>query len=297
MIGHPVLFSQKPNNTLSLNQNIPKNFSPGTALLHLRMLTLLGMIARLGPDNILQQHGRHVLLNIAGENVNKSWFASMRSICQQYSLPDPLLVLQSPPTTYQWKTLTKSKVLDWWQIKLRGEAQHLDSLIFFNPKYMSLSTPHPIWTTAGSPFEVSKAVVSARMLSGRYRTDRLARHWSNSNPKGFCRLPGCIGCEGSLQHILLHCPALAQTRKKIISHWSAFLVSRPWLFPVVAHHTLGDHQLHLQFLLDASTLPLVISSSRTNPQILSSCFYLARTWNFSIHLTREKIRKLWNLKN
>ena len=155
----------------------------------------------------------------------------------------------------------------------------------------------PIWTTAGSPFEVSKAVVSARMLSGRYRTDRLARHWSNSNPKGFCRLPGCIGCEGSLQHILLHCPALAETRKKIISHWSAFLVSRPWLFPVVAHHTLGDHQLHLQFLLDASTLPLVISSSRTNPQILSSCFYLARTWNFSIHLTREKIRKLWNLKN
>ena len=155
---------------------------PVTGLLHLRMLTLLGMIARLGPDNILQQHGRHVLLNIDGKNVSNFWFASMRSICQQYSLPDPLLVLQSPPTTYQWKTLTKSKVLDWWQIKLRGEAQHLDSLIFFNPKYMSLSTPHPIWTTAGSPFEVSKAVVSARMLSGRYRTDRLARHWSNSNP-------------------------------------------------------------------------------------------------------------------
>ena len=270
---------------------------PATALLHLRMLGLLGMIARLGPDNILNQHGRHVLLNLGTGMASKSWFASIRSLCQQYSLPDPLLVLQSPPTHYYWKSKTKLKVLDNWQVKLRGEAESLLSLEYFKPSFMSLSRPHPIWTSAGSPFEVSKAVVSARMLSGRYRTDLLAKHWSKSNPEGWCRLPGCDGEEGSLQHILLHCPALAETRAKLISHWSAFLVPRPWLFPVVAHHTLGDDQLRLQFLLDASTLPMVIASNKCTPEILPSCLYLARTWNFSIHLTRDKIRKHHNLNN
>ena len=218
-------------------------------------------------------------------------------MCTQYQLPDPLLVLQSPPTHYQWKTLTKNKVLDWWQTKFRGVAEHMDSLEFFNPSFMSLSTPHPLWTTAGSPFEVSKAVVTARMLSGRYRTDKLMSNWNSSNQAGLCRLPGCDGQVGTLSHILLHCPALLEARAKAISHWSAFLVPRPWLFPVVSHHTIGGDQLQLQFLLDPSVLPLVISSSKTMPEILSSCFYLARTWNFTIHLTRDKLRKLWNLKN
>ena len=193
---------------------------PGTGILHLRMLSLLGMIARLGDDHILHKHGRHTLLNQENNNVSKSWFTEMRCICKDYKLPDPLLVLQSPPGVYYWKNLTKSKVLDWWQIKLRGEADHLDSLEYFKPSFMSLSTPHPLWTSAGSPFEVSKAVVSARMLSGRYRTDRLARHWTPSNPNGLCRLPGCEGHEGTLQHILLQCSALTEARLKVISHWS-----------------------------------------------------------------------------
>ena len=74
---------------------------PATGVLDLKMLGLLGMIARLGSDHILHQHGTHVLLNHDRSNTSKSWFASIRSLCQQYSLPDPLLTLQSPPTHYQ----------------------------------------------------------------------------------------------------------------------------------------------------------------------------------------------------
>ena len=154
-----------------------------------------------------------------------------------------------------------------------------------------------MWTSAASPFEVSKAVVTARMLSGRYRTDTLRSNWSCSNPTGVCRLPGCHGEPGTLQHILLECPALADSRANSISHWSAFLVPRPWLFPVVSHYTLGSEKLNLQFLLDPSVLPMVIQHNKTNSEVLPSCFYLARTWNFGIHLAREKLRKLWNLKN
>ena len=204
---------------------------PATGILDLRILGHLGMIARLGPGNILHQHGRHILLNPTGSNTTRSWFVNARSLCQQYDLPDPLLILQSPPTHSQWKRMTKCKVIDWWQRKLRGTADHLDSLDFFKPDFMSLSSPHPIWSSASSPFEVSKAVVSARMLSGRYRTDKLMSKWSTTNPSGFCQLPGCHGELGTLQHILLECPSLSNARIKSISHWTAFLVPRPWLFP------------------------------------------------------------------
>ena len=133
------------------------------------------------------------------------------------------------------------------------------------------------------------------MLSGRYRTDKFSRHWSRFNPDGFCQLPGCGNVEGSLLHILLHCPALSETRSKIISHWTSFLVPRPWLFPVIQQYTLGDQDQHLQLLLDPSVLPLVISYNDMFPDTLKCCLYLARTWNFSIHLTREKLRRLYNL--
>ena len=183
---------------------------PATALLHLRMLGLLGMIARLGAENILHQHGRHQLLS---STTGKSWFSSVRALSLQYGLQDPLLVLQSPPTKNQWKNLVKSKVTDWWEIKLRGEATMLPSLQFFNPNYLSLTSPHPLWVSAKSPYEVRKAVIVALMLSGRYRTDYLTRHWSKSNPSGHCLLPGCVGDQhGTLEHILLHCPALSEAR-------------------------------------------------------------------------------------
>ena len=167
---------------------------PLTATLHLRMFGLLGMIARLGENNILHKYGRSVLLNysIGG----RSWFTQIRILSQQYILPDPLLILQSPPTSLQWKKMTRLKVLDFWQTKYRGQADLLSSLQYFRPCVMSLSSPHPIWTSANSPFEVHKTVVTARMLSGRYRVEMLCRHWSRSNREGLCRLPGCVGCEG-----------------------------------------------------------------------------------------------------
>ena len=156
---------------------------------------------------------------------------------------------------------------------------------------MSLSTPDPIWTSAHSPYEVSKAVIAVRMLSGRYRTDPLARHWTSDNPDGLCRLPGCFNQEGNLQHILLHCPALAPSRANMIKLWSAFLVSRPTLLPIV-----DEPQLMPQFLLDPSCLPLVISTNKYHPGTLQQCFYLGRTWCFSAHIVRSRLRRQHNIR-
>ena len=265
---------------------------PATALIHLRMLGLLGMIARLGPNNVLHQRGVHVLMSSSSM---KSWFTHMRSICQEYSLQDPLLILQSPQSKESWKSLTKSKVLDVWEQRLRGQAEYLKSLKYFHPSFMSLTTPHPMWASAKSPFEVRKAVVVARMLSGRYRADQLARHWSKTNKSGLCLLPGCSGEElGSLEHILLHCQALAQARDGVIKLWSDFMVPRQYLFPVISTLTQSEDSL-MQLLLDPSSIPSIIASNRVHSDILPCCFYLSRTWAYALHLKRSRLMKIWNL--
>ena len=158
---------------------------PSTALIHIRQLGLLGMLARLGDRSVLLNIGKGALLH----NSNyKSWFQTLRSVTNQYGLPDPLLVLQSPSTKDTWKKICKAKVISWWEHRLRGEASLLSSLTYFKPCYMSLSKTHPLWTMAESPFEVKKACTVASMLSGRYITDHRARHWSSANPSGLCQL-------------------------------------------------------------------------------------------------------------
>ena len=148
---------------------------PATAFLHLRQLTLFNMICNM-PNDPLYKRAHQALT--CSKPSSKSWFASLRSICLQYGLPHPLTLLDNPMPKKAFKKLTKSKVVDYWEDKLRSEAIILPSLLYFDPYYHSLVYPHPTLSTTGSnPHEVSKAVIQCKMKSGRYRTAALSRHW------------------------------------------------------------------------------------------------------------------------
>ena len=140
---------------------------PLTALLDLRQLSLFGMITRLGPQNILH---RHACLTLEKAKPSaRSWFIQIREICIKYSLPSPESLMSSTPSKSSFKKLAKSKVLDYWEAKLRSDASTLTSLSFFKPEFYSLARPHPIFSSAGNnPYEVEKACCQARMLSGRF---------------------------------------------------------------------------------------------------------------------------------
>ena len=260
----------------------------------------LDCLARLGTQSILQQVGRQVLLS---DGKGKSWFLQVRAITQQYGLPDPLMILQSPPSKESWKRQCKAMVISFWEERLRGEATLLPSLTYFKPSYMSLTSPHPIWSLAESPFEISKASTVAAMISGRYVTDHRARHWSKSNPSGECQLclvHGFASTPGTLEHQLLSCPALDEVRTNAISHWSSYMVDKPLLLPIVRHHTLypdsEGQKTQMELLLDPSSCPMVISAVQEHGQgILSHLLYLSRTWCHAHHLRRNRILKLHNI--
>ena len=171
----------------------------------------------------------------------------------------------------------------------------MTSLAHFKPEFYSLLHPHPIlWTAGPNPYEVSKAVVQCRMLSGRYRTEMLASHWS-SNKQGFCQAPSCTEVCENLEHILLWCPSYESTRENLRRLW----LDHP--NPIIAQLTAtilnSTPNILMQFILDASVHPHVIRLAQTfGDEVLKIVFHLTRTWCFSIHKARAKLLGRWSTR-
>ena len=230
------------------------------------------------------------------EKYKHSWFIKIRDISLQYALPDPLVILKDPPSASSLKHKAQQKVLDYWQAKFRDDITRLDSLKMFKSEFMSLSHPHPIWTSAGSsPFETRKATVQARMLSGRYRTCWFRRHWSG-DPAGQCKVPGCHGQPGTLQHIATgESQGLSGALVRATSLWDSFLAQNPILVPIIDKYYRKEN--FLSFLLDPTTKPEVISMNQIHGKqacITEKLCYLTRTWLFYMHKERLKLLDLWN---
>ena len=268
---------------------------PGTAILHLRQLTLFGMICRLEDDPL-----HHLAVQVLLTSVCKySWFVQIRELLLLYQLPNPLHLLHSPPSKDQYKKLTKAHILSYWETKLRAEAALLPSLVYFQPQYMSLTAPHRLWTTAGkNTYEVAKARIQLLFLSSQYPCAKHVRHWSKDNPLGLCNYGPCQeGLEvESPEHILLHCPSYSEIRLQ--SFKTCFNVSDPITHSLVST-ILGSstNQTIMQFLLDCSVIPDVIRAAQCfGDHIYNDLFYLSRTWCYVIHRARLKRLCKWNFQ-
>ena len=269
---------------------------PLTAILHLRLLSLFGMVCRL-PTNPLHSHAKHVLLTSSSSS--NSWFIKVRDLLLLYQLPHPLILLREPPPKTMFKKLVRSKVTDYWECKLRLSVSPLlgGSLCYFHPEYMSLNRPHKLLTAAGrNPYEVSKALIQLKFLSSQYSCGERTRHWTPSNPSGLCTNPCCFsdGIVETREHVLLECPAYSAVRSDMLGH---LLRLKNTISNNFASKTflVGTKSQQMQLLLDSSTIPEIVNSYRVHgEQPLADLLYIGRTWCFSIHRTRMKRLGLWN---
>ena len=288
-------------NLQRLHPNTPRSVTcflagslPGTALIHIRQLSIFGMICRL-QENILH---KHAINYFSSATINpKSWFAQIRELCLQYFLPHPLQLLSSPQTKLSYKMLVKKHIIDHWEKELRSEAQALPSLNFFKPSFMSLVTPHPLWLTAGSsPTKVAMASVQAQMLSGRYSTEMLCRHWS-SNLTGSCLLsPDCSDLLEDITHILCVCHGLTRTREKLLRYSTEYTETTPDVIKkLILLLCNPSSPTFIQFLLDCSVLPCVILATQLHGNIvLEHLFSVSRTWIYCLHRDRLKLLGRWH---
>ena len=266
---------------------------PGaTAVLHIRQFSLFGMICRL-PGNILHKIASHLLLTEPDNS--SSWFVSIRNLCAMYDLPSAILLLQDPPTKCTFKTLVKKKILSYWQEKFRSEAANLSSLQFFKPQYMSLSQPHPLWTTCdANPFEVNKAVVVAKMMSGRYRSDYLCRHWTPTNSEGWCLLCRDRSGPGDISHLLGSCITLQDKRDSLFIYWDEQVSTNIHIKEIIENVKNADSKTFTQFVLDPSVHPAVISAVQKGQIDLKQIFRLTRTFCYGIHRRRAQLLGRFN---
>ena len=266
---------------------------PGTALIHLRQLSIFGMVCRLQGDPI-HQHAVHVLLT--SPSSAQSWFIQVRNILLQYQLPHPLHLLHHPPPKLLFKKLVKSRVLDYWETRLRAESSYLPSLSYFHPNFLSLTRPHRLWATAGNNiYEVSKAKIQLLFLSSQYPCGQRTRHWSHDNPDGYCSYPVCRAAKivETREHILLTCPAYSQTRLCLTT--SFLKTQNPQVQSLFLKYLMSSAKNFTQFLLDPSSMPEVIQCSQLHGNdIFSDIFYIGRTWCFSHHRERSKRLGKWN---
>ena len=278
------------NSLLKLYPSTPHTFTyliagslPAKAIVHQRQLGLFNMICNL-PDDPLHRRAKYVLVRLPPSH--KSWFSHLRDICLLYGLPHPLELLNNPLSKESFKKLVKSKIRNYWEEKLRCDTLSLSSLVFFKPAFYSLTRSHPIlWTPGPNPYEVSKAIIQCKMLSGRYRTELLASHWSQ-NKSGFCL--SCIGKDviEDLNHILLCCPSYQPAREKVKLLWLACAEPLPVLESVLH----GSQEILMQFLLDPSVHPsIIILVQNIGDNILRVVFHLSRTWCYTVHKERSKL--------
>ena len=266
---------------------------PGEALLHMRQLSLFSMICHL-PEDPLHHHAKYVLSTLPPSCL--SWFHQVRNLCLQYSLPHPLVLLDNPVSKYKFKKLVKLQVTEFWHGLLATEctSPQLSSLRYFDPYRASILHAHPVWTsTAGNCFETSKATVLARMMTGRYRTEMLCRFWS-TNRTGECLSPTCANVNGTLEHLLISCPALEHIRHRLHSLWCLKTLDCPPLHSLIMRILGSDPEVQMRFILDTTACPQIIQLVQAfGQEIQDRVLYLTRTWAFAMHKHKLKLLGRW----
>ena len=262
---------------------------PLAGQLHLRQLTLLGMISR-QPGSVLQKHGINILVQAA--KASKSWFLQIYDICLLYKLPHPISILTNPLPKAQFKSIIKSKVIDYWESKLREDASKMSSLIYFQPKFYSLKQIHPIFSSAGSnPFYVKQATIQAILLSSRFRCERVCRFWTPNNPTGLCSVKECSDQNliGDIYHILVVCKTLQETRERLLRECHQYAIIYPLLSSIISQYAVLSSPHFCQFMIDCSVLPPLIKLKQEFGQsVFQIIFKITRNYCYALYRTRLK---------
>ena len=150
----------------------------------------------------------------------------------------------------------------------------LSSLHFIRTDFLPLGRgPHPIWTSRqSSSSAVNAAVIQARLLSGRYRTDYLASKWTGES--GCCTLPGCGAMPGDTVHLLSgQCPALRKFLASSLAHGLNTLGSHPLLLKAAENALMSSPEDWVQFILKPSANPAIIElRQKLGPQSIWPIF-------------------------
>ena len=189
--------------------------APVEAILHMRILSLLGSITRLEASNPLKRLAtRQLALDRA------SWFQYAGEVASRYGI-DIHRALEASWPKDAWKQFCKTCVLTYWRENLIASAMRKSTLCLLILD--SKPGPHHIWNECrGSPHLCEAAAVAVRMLVGRARLQ--GDKWREKTEQDLT-CPLCGHHTEDTAHFLIHCPELQHVRshrlKSYLQLWSA----------------------------------------------------------------------------
>ena len=165
------------------------------------------------------------------------------------------------------------------------------SLKYLRPQFLPLGKgPHPLWVSCGSSGSaVRAATIVARIISGRYRDDKLVSRWKNTS--GACSM--CSYVCGDTVHLLSgECPPLQIALNSTLNHSLILLRdSCPELVsPVVSALRKGALEW-ATFILNPSTTKEVIRLVQEHgSQFIWPLFRLSRAFVWCMHKETTRVK-------
>ena len=227
---------------------------PIEASLHTDILSLFWNIW-VNPQTKVHAVLKYLLMMATSSSV--TWSAHVRLIFQQYSLPDPLLLLDGQPWSKErWKSHTKTAVTAFHEAVWRDKAASNYKLQYLNVQCTGLSgRPHPVlsWVQTTQDVEIIRPHI--KLLCGDYLCYDFLCHDRGSDPH--CRLcsslSGHTGPVEDIEHILTKCLATSDTREDRL-----VILMNTIAYPCSDNNILltQSSKVLTQFILDCSSLNL-----------------------------------------
>ena len=269
---------------LSLPQNTPDcaiylltGFLPIEIQIEKKALILYNNICNLG-DNAIEKDLARRQLSVKKNNSN-SWFIEIKKILLKYNLSDPIDLLDNPKNKNVWRTeISKSINIVW-----KENVTTMYSL-YKNINYIAIDkyTPgkiHPLLSiSCMSARDVNRIPTKLKLLTGTYLLQDQRNRLNIIGSDATCLL--CNNEDETIEHFLLRCPQLSNTRSHIINEISRILDDD---FKMTLEELSISHQVKI--LLDCTFL---VRRSK-EIQKLSKLEFQTRRLLHNLHTTRQKL--------
>ena len=261
---------------------------PVEGILHINTLSVFHNIWS-NPDTTVSKIVKYILMMCTSSST--TWSNHLQLLCQKYSLPSPLSLLQtgSPWSKESWNSLVKTRVTIWYEKELRRLSLSNSKMQYLNVQLAGLSgAPHPCLHNIITTQDVKRLRLHLKFLSGDFLTnERLNLDQPNISPA--CKL--CHAPVESSAHVLVVCRATQEVRSRLMPDLMNTVAQVQPTCELLQYQPSAP--ILTQFLLDCTSLNLPDSFRvpAHNPDI-SAIYTVSRDWTFAISSERSRLLKL-----
>lgn len=156
-----------------------------------------------------------------------------------------------------------------------------------NIQMLKIHEVHPVWKTLPPvTYEVKKANIKARLLTGTYLLQEHAQRFNGNSDDQKCLL--CQIEQEDLKHFILRCPALNEKRQKVFPALKQAIIcnigQNNW-----QEHFAGNKELLIQVIIDSTkereNIPIL------NEEISTGIERISRKLCYDLHCGRTLLHK------